>query len=52
MFATGSEQLDTFTININLVTISSTVLIVCKRYRSVKKFYNLPTEFIKYFICI
>jgi hypothetical protein len=47
MFATGSEHCDTFTININLVTISSRVFSVCKRYRSVKKFYNLPTDFIK-----
>jgi hypothetical protein len=51
MFASGSEQWDTFTINNNFVTISSTVLSVCNRYRNEKKIYNLPTDFIKYFVC-
>jgi len=49
MFETGSVQWDIFTINIKLVTISSTVLNVCKRSRTVKKLYNLPADFIKYF---
>lgn len=38
MFATGNEQWDTFTININSITISSTMLTVCKSIVGIRNF--------------